>query len=266
MKNYQNPQKKYTSWEGASSWYDKKVGESGLYFHEHVIIPNTLKLLSLKPSDSILDLGCGNGILARAIPSGIGYTGVDTSDSLLSSARKLSKNPSHEFFHADAADATKDLTSLGIKKFSHACFLLSLQNMEHQSDALQKIATLLRDNGTLVLLLNHPCFRIPRQSSWGIDETNKIQYRRINRYASPLAIPLSVHPGNPNDKTVTWSFHEPLSYYFNALSHNGFVTITVEEWYSDKESSGKAARMENRSRSEIPLFLAIKAVKMCANS
>jgi len=40
------------------------------------------------------------------------------------------------------------------------------------------------------------------------------------------------------------------------------VISDLEEWTSDKVSAGKSARAENRARSEFPLFLAIKAVKI----
>jgi hypothetical protein len=37
----------------------------------------------------------------------------------------------------------------------------------------------------MVLLLTHPCFRVPRQSGWGWDEQRKLQYRRVDRYLTP---------------------------------------------------------------------------------
>jgi len=37
------------------------------------------------------------------------------------------------------------------------------------------------------------------------------------------------------------------------------VIEKIEEWASDKDSVGKAAKMENRARAEIPLFMAIQA-------
>ena len=45
------------------------------------------------------------------------------------------------------------------------------------------------------------------------------------------------------------------------LQQAGFVIQLIEEWGSDKSSVGSAARMENRSRQEFPLFLALKAIK-----
>ena len=67
---------------------------------------------------------------------------------------------------------------------------------------------------------------------------------------------------NPGDSgsQVTWSFHHPLSFYTDLLTKRGLVIDAIEEWTSDKESVGKAARMENRSRGEFPLFLAIRAL------
>ena len=110
------------------------------------------------------------------------------------------------------------------------------------------------------MVLNHPAYRIPRQSSWGIDDARKIQYRRIDKYMSPMDIPINM---NPSDRSspITMSYHYPISTYSKMLKDAGFVIDLIEEWTSDKESEGRAARMENRSRAEIPLFLAIKAVK-----
>ncbi len=111
----------------------------------------------------------------------------------------------------------------------------------------------------MVLVLNHPAFRIPRQSGWG-EHTNKIQYRYINRYLTPLEIPITMHPGQ-SQSAMTWSYHVPISFYAQALASAGLVIETIEEWTSDKQSEGKAARMENRARAEIPLFMAIVAVR-----
>lgn len=77
---------------------------------------------------------------------------------------------------------------------------------------------------------------------------------------SPMEIPINMNPSDRNSP-ITMSYHFPLSDYSKMLKDAGFVIDLIEEWTSDKESEGRAARMENRSRSEIPLFLAIRAVK-----
>ena len=239
-----------TSWESSHKWYDCLVGEKGHYYHEHIVLPRSLKLLDLKTGDSLLDLGCGQGVLSRRLPSDIDYTGIDASPSLIKEAKKRSQKPFH------IGDITEPLN---FRNFSHAALILVLQNLEHPEKALENASRALKPGGKLLLVLNHPCFRIPRQSSWGIDEMKKLQYRRLDLYMSSLKIPIQTHPGSGEKSPTTWSFHHRLSFFTEALAKAGFVIKKMEEWISDKKSSGPKARMENRSREEFPLFLAILA-------
>ncbi|EKD80395.1 MAG: hypothetical protein ACD_40C00118G0003 [uncultured bacterium] len=158
------------------------------------------------------------------------------------------------------ADATRGIP-VPDASFDHATCILAIQNMKDGAGVIKNISTSLKQSGDLVIVMNHPSFRIPRQSSWGKDEAQKLEYRRVNRYLSPLEIPINTHPGL-KDSPLTWSYHQPLEYYVKALKRVGMVISDLEEWTSDKVSAGKSARAENRARSEFPLFLAIKAVKI----
>lgn len=253
-----HPQKKRTtSWEPVGKWYQSSVGEDGHYYHQQIVIPGVLKLLELNvKTSSVLDIACGQGVLARHLPEQIPYTGVDISESLIKEAKRQDRHPDHRYL---VADATKPLKLE--KTFSHAAIILALQNMEFPDQALQQAAKWVESNGKLVIVLNHPCFRIPRQSSWGVDQGKKLQYRRMDAYASSLQIPIQAHPSKGEKSPMTWSFHHPLSAYSRWLSDSGFYISQLEEWCSDKVSTGGAAKMENRSRQEFPLFLAIQATK-----
>jgi ubiquinone/menaquinone biosynthesis C-methylase UbiE len=243
-----------TSWQKVAPWYSRVTEHGqGHYYHQHVVIPGVLRLLDL--THKLLDLACGNGVLAKAIPNETLYLGVDNAPSLINEAKRTDRNPNHEYL---TADITK---SLAIPQdFTHATIILALQNILNPSKVLLNASQHLVKGGVLVVVLNHPAFRIPRQTSWGIDEGRKIQYRRVDKYMSPMDIPINMNPSDRNSPT-TMSYHHPLSAYSKVLKDAGFVIDLIEEWTSDKESEGRAARMENRSRSEIPLFLAIRAVK-----
>lgn len=249
-------QKKSTSWEKSSKWYQKTVGDRGHYYHEHVILPSLLALLDLKADSHVLDLGAGQGVLARRLPPTVSYTGIDISPSLINLAKQQDRNKRHTY---NVGDVTKPL-SLPKHAFTHVTFVLSIQNMENFAEALQNASIHLLPLGKLAIVLNHPCFRIPRQSGWGTHLENKLQYRYVNRYMSDFKIPISMHPGSEKSP-VTWSFHHSLTTYTHALYTNGFVIERFEEWTSDKESEGRNAKMENQSRAEIPLFLTIIAIK-----
>lgn len=247
-----------TSWQGVSKWYQESVGESGHYYHQHIVIPGVLRLLELKTGDSLLDLACGQGVLERAVKVPISYTGLDAAGGLVTQAERQKKDPAHVFA---TTDVTKPLPLTPGKVFTHSACVLALQNMEKPEGLFAQMATHLAPGGKGVIVINHPSFRIPRQSSWGIDESNKLQYRRVNLYTSPIKVPITAHPGQQSN-VVTWSFHQPLSAYVSMIVSQGLVIDALEEWVSDKQSEGKAAKMENRGRSEFPLFLALRVRRL----
>ena len=248
-----------TSWNKIGKWYNDVVGEQGHYYHQNLIIPNVLKLLNLKETlnASFLDLACGQGVLSRSLPPEIPYTGVDIAPELIRAARQYNKSKTCEFI---IADVTKNI-SLTKKDFTHSSIILALQNIESPLLALKNASKHLSTGAKLIIVINHPCFRIPRQSSWKVDESTKTQYRRIDRYMSAMKIPIQTNPGQGKGSEESWSFHHPLSSYCRWLNESGFSIQLIEEWCSPKVSDGKAAKMENRSREEIPLFMAIVATK-----
>ena len=117
----------------------------------------------------------------------------------------------------------------------------------------------------MVWVLNHPCFRIPRQSSWGFEE-ERVQFRRLDAYASPVSIPIVMHPGK-KDSESTLSFHRSLADLTAAAFAAGFVISGMKELVSNKESeAGPRAKAENRARKEFPLFLALRLEKPASAS
>ncbi|GAB4027905.1 MAG: class I SAM-dependent methyltransferase [Candidatus Microgenomates bacterium] len=245
-----------TSWGKVASWYNKLVGNSGHYYHEKIIFPNLKRIYQPKNGHKVLDVGCGQGVYGRLLPSNIEYTGIDISKELILEAKKLDLSKSHSYFVADATDALP----VESDRYDLAISILALQNMKDARRAIAEMARAVKVGGKIILVLNHPAFRIPRQSSWGVDEKNKLEYRRINRYLSSLNVPINAHPGRKNSP-ITWSYHQPISYYVNAMVQAGCPVTNLAEWVSDKQSQGKAGKMENRARNEFPLFLLLEGTK-----
>ncbi len=254
--------KQSTSWQPVQKWYKDITKDRGHYYHQHVVIPGVTRLLNLKSSDSVLDLACGSGVLGRAISKNSIYTGVDISKGLIDDAERQDKNSQHTYVVGDITKKLENLPQLKTKTFSRVTCVLALQNVEHYQGVFDNMSRHLAIHGVGIIVINHPSFRIPRQTSWGTDEQNKLQYRKVNRYLSPLKIPITMMPGQGQRSPITWSFHEPLSAYINGLSAVGLLTSHIEEWSSDKESEGKFGKMENRARGEIPLFMAIVVKKL----
>lgn len=204
----------------------------------------------------ILDLACGQGVFSRYLASrGIQVEGLDSSRELIHYARSRSK--SNILYHvADAADAK----ALEEKKYDGIACLLALQNMEKIEPVFRNVKLWLKPGGRFVLVVTHPCFRIPRQTHWGWDEEKKQAYRRVDLYATEVNIPILMPP-MASSKVFTVTYHRPLQSYFSSLSNTGLAVDMLEEWTSKKVSQpGKRSRAENRARKEIPLFMAMRVV------
>ena len=126
---------------------------------------------------------------------------------------------------------------------------------------LESAAWALRVSGRLVMLLTHPCFRVPRQSGWGWDEGRKLQYRRVDRYLTPLCVPKKDYPGQ--EKGVTLDFHRPLQDYVNGLADCGLVVDCIREIPTHRlYKFGPRAKARNAANREVPLFLGLRAIKI----
>lgn len=255
-----------TSWEPVAGWYDEMLAGNDTY-QAKVILPNLLRLVPPK-GKRIIDIACGQGFFSLAFAEkGADVLGVDVSKELIGLARKHAldaKIPrTNPHFDVSTAD---NIASAGNNYFDAALIVLALQNIKEMNGALREASRVLKNNGTLALVLNHPCFRIPKESAWGYDEKTKVQYRRIDKYGRPFAVEIDMTPGanqGANQRAIhTKSFHRPLQDYFKALSTAGFRVSGLEEWISHKHSNpGPRALAEDSARKEFPMFLAIVARK-----
>jgi len=246
---------KVTAWDQAARWYDALVGMYGSDFQKDIIMPGVFKLLDLKSGSRVLDLACGQGVFSRyLLAQGMKVEGLDLSEELIGFAQSRSK-PAIHFHVADARDAS----ALKLSSFDAVACLLAVQNMEEIEPVFRNVAQWLKPDGRFVFVTTHPCFRIPRQTHWGWDEEKKIEYRRVDRYATDLTIPI-ITPRVASSEGYTYTYHRSLQNYFEALAAAGLCVERLEEWASEKNSEpGKRAKAENRARKEIPLFLALSA-------
>lgn len=242
-------------WDNLADWYDGWMGKDGSKHHQKMALPAALNLLDLQKDETLLDIGCGQGVLAPSVAeTGAQYTGVDISPALLDMARKY-HGKHGKFYEADACklELTKDLRG---GTFDAAVFILSIQDINPLDSAVRGAAWALKAGGRVVMVMTHPAFRIPRQSGWGYDENRKLTYRRIDRYLTPLSVPMKAYPGQTG---VSISFHRPISAYINMLAAYGLMVDALHEIPSYKIDEQEA---ENPSEKEIPLFLSLRARKI----
>lgn len=246
--------KNNTSWDNVANWYDNLIKDNDSYQNK-VILPNILRLLDIKHDDNILDLGCGTGFFANEFQkNGAKVIGIDIGEEVINIAKHNYKNI--EFIVSNSSN----LQVIDSNSIDTITIILALQNIENIKDTISECYRVLKNNGKLFIVLNHPVFRIPKKTSW-IIEKNNIS-RRIDEYLTESKIKIEMNPGLKNDK-FTISFHRPLQTYFKILDNSGFYVKRLEEWTSHKLSQkGPKKEIEDKARKEFPLFLMIESIKI----
>ncbi len=250
-----------TSWGEVASWYDEYLQDENTY-QAKVIAPNLMRLLSIKdmPVDArILELGCGQGyflnmVIDAAGPKKIQLEGIDVSKELLTIAEKdLGRIVT--LTHTEAAK----LGHIKNESIDLGYSVLALQNMSNLDEVIAEVKRVLSTDGRFVAVINHPSFRVPKQSDWYFSRDRNAQGRVVYTYMSDKKFVIDMHPGlsAAGKKTEeTFSFHHPLQFYAKTFAKHGLCISRIEEWISHKISEeGPKKRMEDESRKEIPMFM-----------
>lgn len=266
-----------TSWEQVAEWYDQMqgdAGESGSDHYRDVILPGTIRLVQPTAGMRVLDVGCGQGIVSRALAAlGAAVVGIDASPGLIEAAKARGSEGGRAVYGVGDAGALEAAlaalpTGTSTGSFDASACVMALGNIEPLEPVFRGVSALLKPGGRFVAVISHPCFRAPGQTSWGWDDAARSQYRRVDGYLSSGQHKIDMHPGlaahgRSGGDAVTWSFHRPIQTYVRLLAAAGLFIDAVEEWSSRRVSQpGPRAAAEDRARREIPLFLALRAVKM----
>jgi ubiquinone/menaquinone biosynthesis C-methylase UbiE len=264
-----------TDWAKVAQWYDALVGDEGSEYQREVVMPGALRLLDFEGrglgGKSVLDVACGQGVFSRQLQGrGAVVTGIDAADELIAAAKERGSEsaahagPEINYLLGDA----RELKGLDDAAFDLAVCLLAIQNIHPSGAVFKAVSRVLKPGGKFVVVMMHPAFRSPKSTHWGwIPDGEKgaaggVQFRRVDKYLTPRKEPIVTHPGMKTGE-YTWTFHQPIGEYINEARKAGMLIDAMEEWPSHKVStSGPRAGAENTARKEIPMFMALRAVKM----
>jgi ubiquinone/menaquinone biosynthesis C-methylase UbiE len=138
--------------EEFNRWATEGRGE-GMEDHHLPIVTPTLALMDLQPDDSVLDLGCGTGWLARLlaerVPNGQ-VTGIDVSDEMIRRAQMASAGIPHlQFLRGTAEEIPAPADS-----FSKVISVESAYYWSEPARGIQEILRVLRPRGSAWILIN----------------------------------------------------------------------------------------------------------------
>lgn len=256
-------------WDKVAGWYDNLLSVRGSDHHEDLILPGVTRLVNLQPNERLLDVACGQGLVARhliAQQPGATAVGIDASPELIE--RASGQSPESISYVVGDARSLGD-SELGDQEYDAAVCVLALMNIDHLDDVFAGVSSRLKVGGRFVAVILHPAFRNPGATAWGwiTDERTRqpVQFRRVDQYMSERTQEIVMNPGQVSSGATaikTHTHHRPMSSYVTSMGKNGLLVDTIEEWSSKRESEpGPRAKAENTAREEIPMFMAIRAIR-----
>lgn len=256
-------------WDRVAGWYDDLLSHKGSDHHEDLILPGVERLVGLDSGERLLDVACGQGLVSRHLiqqQPGASAMGVDLSPQLIERASGQSPE-SISYLVGDARSL--DDVELGEHPFDASVCVLALMNIDRIDEVFQGINARLKPGGRMVCVILHPAFRNPGATAWGWihDERTRqpMQFRRVDQYMSQRSQDIVMNPGEVSSGAraiTTQTHHRPIGTYISAIGKSGLLVDTIEEWSSKRVSEpGPRAKAENHAREEIPMFMAIRAIR-----
>ncbi|MDJ0771046.1 MAG: class I SAM-dependent methyltransferase [Ilumatobacter sp.] len=204
-------------WETHARWWIDGFTEGADPEYDEQILP--LARAELSDAGQVLDIGCGDGQIARMLAAaGASVIGVDPTWNQISVA-------AHRGGGAAYVRAPADSLPFVDASFDAAVACLVFEHIDAVDAAIAEVARILRPGGRFSFFLNHPLLQTP-QSGWIDDHVidPPEQYWRIGPYLveseTVEQVELGVH---------IRFIHRPLSRYLNALIEHGLVLERMVE-------------------------------------
>ncbi len=272
-----NLKKSDNKWDKMAEWWDKEVGEKGIWHQQHGIDPVVFKTLGDIKGKAILEIGCGNGYFARLLAKkGAKVTSIDLSKKLIALAVK--KEKLKPFGIKYLLRNASSLHGIKSKSFDIVIANMCLMDIADAQGATKEAFRVLKEDGRFLLSITHPVFNIVGDE-WTVlkAEDGKTYFARaVYKYLSPV-----------KEKFKLWAsgiqtdmYHRSIQTYFKYLLSSGFFIDEFMEIPTKKKVT-KATKQDGDMRmrrskymtlaekkmkefagKEIPLFLIIGALKI----
>lgn len=234
-------------WDQHAQWWIDGFTDGVDPEYVEQIIPLALEELSGR--QVVLDVGCGDGQIARALAAqGSTVLGIDPTQLHIDIANQRAGGPTYQLGGATelpVADNSQDAVV--------AC--LVFEHIDEVDAAIAEVARVLKPGGQFSFFLNHPLLQTPG-SGW-IDDfilDPPEQYWRIGAYLVETETIEEV------EKDVFIRFiHRPLSRYVNALLANG---LSIERMLEPSPPQGFLDRAPEYALAHtVPRLLYLRSVK-----
>jgi SAM-dependent methyltransferase len=241
-------QESRTIWNAKAAFWDERMGAEGNAFQRLLVGPATERLLALHEGELVLDVACGNGVMARRLAAlGARVVACDFSEVFVERARARTAPELRERIEYAVADATDEAQLLALGKLAlvgegegegeeERCFDAVVCNMAFMDMAtieplMRAARRLLTPAGRFVFCVMHPCFNNPAHRKLAAEEDRAGHIVVTYSIQVPAYLQPTVEKGGgmPGEPAPHYYFHRSLSDLLAACFGAGFMLDGLEE-------------------------------------
>lgn len=239
------------SWDANAEFWLQIIRQHRDKYREELTDSAVLNAIGDVTDQDILDVGCGEGYLSRALArrGARKVRGVDASREMVKAAEDASV-PGTFFTEARAEDLPFAAESYDVVLANHV-----LNDLPDIAAPASEFARVLRPGGRFVTLLLHPCF-------YESQAERRVGGRMLSadEYFAVRNIKMGFEVDGLTSPTTTTTWVRPLESYAEALTGNGLAITQLSEPHpSDQQVVSSQWWQKNYPR---PLFLLIAARKL----
>ena len=231
--------------------------ERGDFLRYRLLTPRLMGILGPLTGLKILDVGCGDGTLARKMArKGASVQAFDWMETLMAYALERERKEGLGIRYA-LADASRTFPYPS-SRFDLVVCNMVLKDMPRIRTTVAEISRVLRKGGRFVLSVLHPCFYM-NASQWKSRKaiapgTPRMSFALERPYSGPSFFPKTV----AGSRSEILHFHRPISDYFRLLREMGFL---VSGLWEPVLKAGPSIPPRYAYATFLPPFLLVEALK-----
>ena len=201
-----------TEWDHNASARHQQIVSGIDISYTRILVPTVLVLLEDIRGKSILDVGCGSGILTASLAQTAKLViGVDPSSSMIRIAHQEYGGVSNLRFISMTIE--KYAQEAGGQKFDICVSNMALMAMPKLDEAISAIGRILQPGAIMVITITHPWFWNQYRQ---LEDPDQFDYLTPHVQSGPFVVSLDKTPLSAQTKL----FHRPLQAYFESFYHN----------------------------------------------
>ncbi|KAK3385584.1 S-adenosyl-L-methionine-dependent methyltransferase [Podospora didyma] len=260
------------SWNKIADFWDTKLGDGNDMFLD-LILPTIEALADVKPGQRVLDLGTGNGIVARRLAAreGVEVLATDYSEAQIENARRRTEKiftpPRVTFAQLDLLDrvALDDFAQRHPEEFDVVTGSMLLKELSDLAPLAEFLPKVMKPKGRAVFANLHPCFHKPgahrvievveNPDTGGQEIQTSI---KVSKYLNIGPVQSQALRGQP--EPLIW-FHRPIHEMLEPFFDAGLALNKVREpSFQDGPDAGQIQSYHNYP--QIPMQFIFRLVRL----